>query len=75
MTAITSAIWTSPPKAGKAIKPSSHKTSRIIPIINRITPPTIAVNPPAHLKYLVINTPFLYSPFKESNLLRTNLKY
>jgi hypothetical protein len=36
MTAITSAIWTSPPKAGKAIKPSSHKTNRIMPIVNKM---------------------------------------
>jgi len=36
MTAMTSAIWISQPKAGKAIKPSSHKTKRIMPIVSKI---------------------------------------
>jgi phage gp16-like protein len=36
MTAMTSAIWISQPKTGKIIKPNSHKTNKIIPIINKI---------------------------------------
>jgi len=36
MTAMTSAIWISHPKPGIAIKPSSHKIKRIMPIVNKM---------------------------------------
>jgi hypothetical protein len=35
-TAIISAIWRNPPKVRRVIRPSSHKTKRIIPITNNI---------------------------------------
>jgi hypothetical protein len=49
MTAMTSAMWISPPKVGKTNKPSNQRMKRIIPIINKIP---IFFPPPVSKKIL-----------------------